>query len=59
MLEQQFSRDQLLGYIRRLSETEFSLDPSETNQQVCQHQGDPRWRVLRDGVVQLPVVPYL
>ncbi|WFD26082.1 hypothetical protein MNAN1_001057 [Malassezia nana] len=59
MLEQQYSRDQLLGHIRRLSETELSLEPSEANQQVCQHQGDPRWRVLRDGVVQLPVVPYL
>lgn len=59
MFDHELSRHQLLEHIGRLAATEFSLDPSEMNAQVCQHQGDPRWRVQPNGTVRLPCVPGL
>lgn len=59
MLDHELSRHQLLEHIRRLATTDFSLDPSEATRNVCQHQGDPRWRAVRPGVVRLPLVPGL
>lgn len=59
MFDHELSRHQLLEHIHRLAATDFSPRSNKANMPVCQHQGDPRWRVMRNGAVRLPLVPGL
>lgn len=59
MMDHDMSRHWLQHIVQDMADTKFYLHPQTSSEASCPHPGDPRWRFVRSGVLQLPRVPTL